>query len=250
MADKHMCKSCGFLTLWGEAIKGEARALNWQERESGVAEDVVGQWPETVPADPQEYHPSQFESNMRQHWPHCFVSAMDLEMDMYFGDRAPAPHDYDVYGDASYNQAGGDGASIQHKLMASELASRFRAVAQKDRTKCTEFFAWFPGFTPKEHVEMQLRERQQEFQAKLQQELLQRQQVFQADEARKTEVWQQQQEERVESRHQSQMKQTGDIHRNEMATIGRNVTIAIIVAMVVGAAIEAGWIPKWFGLFP
>ena len=60
--------------------------------------------------------------------------------------------------------------------------------------------------------------------------------------------FQERQETRAEEQHRDQMKQLRGLHTKEMWIVGGVVTLALIAVTFVGAAIEAGWIPKWFGL--
>ena len=53
---------------------------------------------------------------------------------------------------------------------------------------------------------------------------------------------------KAEERHKDQLETIKGIHKKELLYFGLGVTLAILVVTVIGAAIEARWIPKWFGI--
>ena len=105
-------------------------------------------------------------------------------------------------------------------------------VTQKER-ECSEFTRWQLGFTPKEHREMMDRER-----------MLDREERRDSEQRR----FQERQEERADQRHTDQLDQLKGLHSKEMLIVGVLVTLVIVVSTIIGAGIEAEWIPKWFGL--
>ena len=86
----------------------------------------------------------------------------------------------------------------------------------------------------------------QEFQTKREDDW-QRWQAQMADDDKK---WREKQETDAEGRHKEQLLEMRSIHKGEMWIMGGLVTIAIFIATVIGSVIQAGWVPRWFGLFP
>ena len=80
---------------------------------------------------------------------------------------------------------------------------------------CTEFRSYVPGFSAKEHYEMAL------------------------DEQRETIAI---------TRHKEILTESRKTHNRELLIFGVGVTLVVIIVTVIGAAIEASWIPKWFGI--
>lgn len=74
-------------------------------------------------------------------------------------------------------------------------------------------------------------------------------QQWQAQMAEDERRWREEQENKAEQRHRAELAQLNRIHKTEMWVTGGAVTLAIIIITTLGAAIEAGWVPKWFGLF-
>ena len=118
------------------------------------------------------------------------------------------------------------------KLDTPEIDKRIISIVFKDR-ECDEFTQWQQGFTPKEHRDMMDRQWKLEYEARRDAE---------------DKKWREDQDIKAEQRHNDQMDQMQSIHKNEMWIIGFIVTIAVIIVTILASAIEANWIPKWFGL--
>ena len=88
------------------------------------------------------------------------------------------------------------------------------------------------------------RERLLEFQIKREDDW----QKFQAQLAADDKKWKETQEGAAEVRHNEQMKTIKGVHKHEMWVMGLAVTGALLVITVFGAAVQAGWFPKWFGV--
>ena len=61
--------------------------------------------------------------------------------------------------------------------------------------------------------------------------------------------WLECQEDKLEERHMEQMATLKGIHKRELIWYGVGVILTMIIITIVGAAIEAQWIPEWFGFF-
>ena len=142
------------------------------------------------------------------HEPLCFVQAFDLREEI--------------------QEARGDTSPIGGDAHVAVI----RNVMERERC-CEKFIKWQQGFPPKEHREM-----------------LDRQWMIDREDRRALESheWQERQEEKAEARHQEQLAQLRSIHTQEMLVVGGLVTLTIVVITLVGAAIEARWIPKYFGI--
>jgi hypothetical protein len=102
------------------------------------------------------------------------------------------------------------------------------------------FTPWQQSFTPKEHREMLDR-----------QKLLEREdnwQEFQAQMAADDRKWREEQEIKAEERHQRELQTIKDINKTQMWIMGGLVTLIIVLVTLLGGAIEAGWVPEWFGI--
>ena len=102
--------------------------------------------------------------------------------------------------------------------------NNFKWVIHKLRD-CDEkdtFIEWQQGYSPKEHVEMNLLVKQKAY----------------LDEQRRLDLeWREKQEQIA-----------GRRHWREIFILGFGATLALIAATILASAIQAYWIPKWFGL--
>ena len=130
---------------------------------------------------------------------------------------------------------------------AYDLRAEFKKVAGEDdpdhksvicvineERQCEPFVEWQQESSPKEHREMLDRQWRLDYEARRDAE---------------DKNWREAQEEKAEQRHQDQLKLLRDIHKHEMLIAGAVVTVIIAIITIIGAAIEAGWFPEWFGLF-
>ena len=125
-------------------------------------------------------------------------------------------------------------------------ANKVKEVIERERD-CTDVFVqWRQGFTPKEHAEIRDKKLLLDSQNRREDE----DRKWRAQMAEDDRQWREGQEEKAESRHKDQMATMRGIHKREMWIMGVAVTIALLIVAVIGAAIQASWIPKWFGVFP
>jgi hypothetical protein len=103
---------------------------------------------------------------------------------------------------------------------------------------------WRPGDSPKEHREYRERQKFQDLQTKREEQ----QRQFQAEQRREDLQWREKQEQKAEEHYREQLREARRMHNRELLYLGLGVTIAILLITVIGSGIEAGWIPKWFGL--
>ena len=109
---------------------------------------------------------------------------------------------------------------------------------------CDDFTDWQQGFSPKEHRETLDRERLGEFQTKREDDW----QKFQIQMAEDDKKWREDQEYKAEQRHQSQLTTMRGIHKVEMLVMGLFVTNIVVISTLLGGAMQANWVPKWFGI--
>ncbi len=107
------------------------------------------------------------------------------------------------------------------------------------------FTPWQQGFTPKEHREMLDRKQLLELQTKREDDWQRFQEQMAADDKK----WREQQEKDAEARHKEQLQEMRGIHNQEMKIMGGIVTAVIFIITIIGSSIQAGWFPRWFGLF-
>ncbi len=124
-------------------------------------------------------------------------------------------------------------------------ASKVKDVIERERDCTNVFVQWRQGFTPKEHAEMQDGRLLLDSQIRREDE----DRKWRAQMAKEDRQWRESQEEKAESRHNEQMSAMRGMHKREMLVMGGAVTLAIFVITIIGAAIQAGWFPKWFGVF-
>ncbi|GEM_PF-3698323 len=74
-------------------------------------------------------------------------------------------------------------------------------------------------------------------------------QRFQEQMAADDKKWREQQEKDAEARHKEQLQEMRGIHNQEMKIMGGIVTAVIFIITIIGSSIQAGWFPRWFGLF-
>lgn len=129
-------------------------------------------------------------------------------------------------------------AQQQHQENSNDWGKYVLGVITRDRICPPEshrlgFAEYQQGFTPKEHRGM-----------------LDRQWLLDREERQDKEIreWQRSQEDKSDKRHKEQLGTLKGIHKREMLIVGIGVTIAIAIVSFIGAAIEAGWFPRWFGL--
>lgn len=116
---------------------------------------------------------------------------------------------------------------------------------------CGEFFAWKPGFTPKEHKEMlfqlELKKMQDEQRAK---DLAREEQRIREEERRHREdlAWREKQAAAEDLRRAEQERKTEERWRSENALqkysliiVGILGTIILAAAQIIGSLIQAGW---------
>lgn len=146
------CADCGFLTLWRETASGQYGELRWQERQSGIPNDVIVIADNATPYPPkvsQLYDFGTFQTFRRENWPTCFVNALPITNEMQDADtwnQTSIPDEGAIYGESGH-------LGKYRSLIASQLAGRFRHVINAERV-CGDFLQWLQGSTPKEHREM------------------------------------------------------------------------------------------------
>lgn len=83
-----------------------------------------------------------------------------------------------------------------------------------------------------------------EFQAKREDDW----QRFQTQLSEDDRKWREEQETKAEERHQREMETIRTINKTQMWVMGGLVTLIIVLVTLLGGAMEASWIPKWFGI--
>lgn len=221
MADLHQCAKCGL-------VAGEEIASGYITPYGPLSEDArrTGRW-----------------HGYRSQFPYCIALVADFEAEIQAAKTSGV-------------QMPGMGG-IPIGLNPDDLRKH---ILNRDRP-CDEFTEWVPGLSLKDHWDLKMSQQLREWQARRDDALAAREDA--RDEALRD--WQQEQERRseerhkqdaadAERRHKAEMGQMKQIHETEMGTIGRNVTVTVIVASLIitilGSAIQAGWFPKWFGLTP
>ena len=179
--------------------------------------------PGVYPIDPTTGRPIKRPIYHYEGEPICFVQAYPLRDEVEFVEDAVK---------AQLNQA-----VLPEKVRDIIIGTERNCGANGTWTR------WQQGFTPKEHREMLDRQRLQEFQTKREDDW----QRFQAQMVLDEKNWKKEQEGKAEERHIAAMETMRGINRTQMLIMGGLVTVAIVVSTLVGAAIQAGWITKWFG---
>lgn len=148
--------------------------------------------------------------------PICFTMEANLAIDI--GDELMSmnPAKYGTGGKINF-----EGFAQAQTIESAQARTALDNVLRRDRTDECEWIRWQQGFTPKEHREM-----------------LDRKQLMEREDRRDTEQrdWQERQEQRSE-------RLADKRHTRELWIIGGLVTVIVVLATLLGAAIEADWIP-------
>lgn len=232
------CKDCGYLVVRNRLTRGLDEAEQ-SYRDTGEVREV----PRTRPFNPG-VQPSAFESyeKLQERWPICFENAFPLRPLAYAKGKARGPDHTDL----NY--------TVEWFITPEDI----RETISEDRI-CPRYTQWHQGSSPKEHQEMTDRRRLIEFQTKREDDWQKFQAQMAADDKRWREErvtedrkWREEQEAKAEERHLQEIGTLRRIHRGQMWIMGGVVTVAIVVATLLGAgfggAIQAGWFPKWFGI--
>jgi hypothetical protein len=115
---------------------------------------------------------------------------------------------------------------------SEDILSKLLAIIHGERY-CQNYVQWRPGYGIKEHRDYKERQQFQDWQTRIEEQRMK---------------FQEEQEKKADERYQEQLKLTRQIHKRELIYLGLCVTIAILLITMLGSAIEANWIPKWFGL--
>jgi hypothetical protein len=110
--------------------------------------------------------------------------------------------------------------------------SQFSVIIHRERS-CQQYLQWRPGDSIREHREYKERQQFQDWQTRIEEQRMK----FEEDQAQRAEV-----------HHRELLQQARRMHKNELIILGVFVTAAIGLVTVLGSAIEARWIPEWFGL--
>jgi len=164
---------------------------------------------------PREMDVDGMSSSILERTPICFARATSLRLEIF-----------------NTEYANGNDLQLADQEANSPQDSTLLLLFDRERY-CTEFTEWQQGFTPKEHRETRREDDWQKFQVQL------------AEDDRK---WREKQEVKAEQRHQLEIKTLRGIHKGEMWVMGLVVTLVIVIFTLLGGAMEANWIPKWFGV--
>jgi hypothetical protein len=217
------CSECGYLAIRNRFI----RLLDEAEqsyRDTGKVKDVPRRTPIHHDSLPGPWDRSE---PLHEEVPICFENAFNLGSLAYTKAKAKDPKRTDE----SYRSNWFITEDDIHEMLAEERC-------------CPSWTQWHQGFNPKEHRQMIDRQRLLEYQTKREDDW----QKFQAQMAADDRKWREEQEAKAEERHQQEMQTIRNINRTQLWIMGGLVTLIIVIATIIGGAMEANWFPKWFGI--